>query len=149
MRSFIEFLCENDRVLEHNRPYFHRWVMIYIFHSGAENIDSRSMSEAIPASKKTEVRQDNDHTSQAAPESRSVRESRHAVPQWDRIDETVSRFIRLKHLSSMTEKSYLGWIRRFRHHVRGKSCADLTEHDVKGFLSFSLLNKKLPLQRKR
>lgn len=47
----------------------------------------------------------------------------------------VSRRMRLKHLSYRTEKSYLGWIRRFAAFTSAKEPSAWTEADVKHFLS--------------
>jgi integron integrase len=51
--------------------------------------------------------------------------------------------MRLKHLSPRTEKSYLSWILRFRAFVREKACGSLTEQDLKGFLSYLAVEKKV------
>jgi integron integrase len=62
---------------------------------------------------------------------------------WDGIEKETIRLMRLKHLSPRTEKSYLSWIMRFKLYVRTTACASLTEHDLKSFLSFLAVEKKV------
>jgi integron integrase len=51
--------------------------------------------------------------------------------------------MRLKHLSYRTEKSYLSWIVQFRSFVRSKDCAALTEDDLKNFLSYLAVERRV------
>jgi len=62
---------------------------------------------------------------------------------WNTVEESISRLMRLKHLSYRTEKSYLSWLFRFRAFVQEKDCRELTEHDLKSFLSFLAVEKKV------
>jgi integron integrase len=62
---------------------------------------------------------------------------------WDTIEDRVTRLMRLKHLSFRTEKSYLSWIVRFKSYVHEKECIALTEQDLKNFLSYLAVERKV------
>jgi integron integrase len=62
---------------------------------------------------------------------------------WDTIEETVTRLMRLKHLSFRTEKSYLSWILRFGSFVHQKQPSTLSENDLKNFLSYLAVERKV------
>jgi integron integrase len=51
--------------------------------------------------------------------------------------------MRLKHLSFRTEKSYLSWIVRFESFVKGKDCSAVTEEDLKAFLSYLAVERRV------
>jgi integron integrase len=54
---------------------------------------------------------------------------------WDTLEEKLVRLMRLRHLSYRTEKTYLSWVRRFRTFSLGREVGNLTEDDLKCFLS--------------
>lgn len=66
-----------------------------------------------------------------------------ALSSWDRVADAVSRLMRLRHMSFRTEKSYLSWLRRFREYMKDMSCAELTEQDLKSFLSYLAVELKV------
>lgn len=53
------------------------------------------------------------------------------------------KVMRLKHLSLNTEKTYTGWSRRFQEYVNGKSPNDLSTDDIRSFLSYLAVEKKI------
>jgi len=57
--------------------------------------------------------------------------------------------MRLRHLSLISEKAYLSWIRQFRAYVNDKACGRLTEQDLKSFLSFLAVEKKVAAATQR
>lgn len=63
--------------------------------------------------------------------------------QWANVETAVSRLMRLRQMSYRTEKSYLSWIFRFRSFVREKPCSALTENDLKDFLSYLAVEKRV------
>jgi integron integrase len=65
------------------------------------------------------------------------------VPKWNNVEATVSRLMRLRHMSYRTEKAYLSWILRFRAFVHEKACSAITENDLKNFLSYLAVEKKV------
>lgn len=62
---------------------------------------------------------------------------------WAAVEDRVIQRMRLMHLSFRTEKSYLSWLARFRSFVHEKDCAALTEQDLKDFLSFLAVERKV------
>ncbi len=68
---------------------------------------------------------------------------------WDAAEQSIVRLMRLKHLSVRTERAYLSWIRQFRAYIRNKPCTALTEQDLKGFLSFLAVEKKVAAATQR
>lgn len=54
---------------------------------------------------------------------------------WEALVDEMVRVVRLKHLSLRTEKSYLGWVRRFRAFTDELDPAALGPSDVERFLS--------------
>jgi integron integrase len=62
---------------------------------------------------------------------------------WDSAEDRIKQLMRLKHLSYRTEKSYLSWLVRFKSFVHEKDCTALAEQDLKDFLSFLAVEKKV------
>jgi integron integrase len=81
--------------------------------------------------------------------------SRVDVPQmkisvsWRDMNDILIRVMRLKHLSLKTEKSYLSWIGQFRSFVEAKPIAGLTELDLKNFLSYLAVEKRVAAATQR
>ncbi len=55
----------------------------------------------------------------------------------------MTKLMRLRHMSYRTEKSYLSWIFRFRAFVHDKPCGELNEDDLKSFLSYLAVEKRV------
>jgi integron integrase len=53
------------------------------------------------------------------------------------------KVMRLKHLSLNTEKTYTRWSRQFQGFINGKSPSDLSTDDMRSFLSYLAVEKKL------
>ncbi|MBU5636552.1 integron integrase [Geomonas sp. Red69] len=53
------------------------------------------------------------------------------------------KVLRLKHLSLNTEKTYTGWSRQFQGFLNGKAPDDLSTDDIRGFLSYLAVEKKI------
>jgi integron integrase len=75
--------------------------------------------------------------------------ARLSTVNWDNLAATLDRVMRLKHFSQRTEKSYLSWIRRFKLFVRTKPVATLTEQDLKDFLSYLAVEKRVAAATQR
>jgi integron integrase len=61
----------------------------------------------------------------------------------------VRRVIRLKHLSYRTEKTYLGWITRFRAYCDPKPVPAIAQEDLKSFLSQLALERQVSAATQR
>ena len=53
--------------------------------------------------------------------------------QWKSVDDDMKKMLRLKHLSFRTERTYLGWVRRFYHFLNGQlpNKLDSTQYMIK------------------
>jgi integron integrase len=60
---------------------------------------------------------------------------------WNEVEKQISDIMRLKHLSYRTETSYLSWIMRFRQFTHQKPCSEITERDLKTYLSYLAVEK--------
>ena len=166
MQSFSKFLSQTQGIDSNQLPHFLRWVTLYVGQTHKENVNGKTMNFFLQwlSSRYTESQ---------------VKQARHAlqlysyyrarngfaeaedltapVPKvsspvpanWNLLEEEFIRVIRLKHFSYRTEKSYLSWILRLKAYVRGKSCAAVTEQDVKSFLSFLAVEKKVSAATQR
>lgn len=178
MQSFGDFLKEKDAVPERLRPYFLRWVGIYVSRMAREDVDNKSMTDFLswlsgkyedwqvqqaakslrlyqyyrsrfcPPNPRSNQQASNDQglprvapMLQPRPSKPAV--SPPAVVNWDKVEDTLSRLMRLKHMSLRTEKSYLSWVRRFRSFTRAKPCDHVNELDLKSFLSFLAVEQKI------
>ncbi len=74
---------------------------------------------------------------------RSTQNASLGTLSWSSVEDRVVQRLRLMHLSYRTEKSYLSWLARFRSFVHEKSCSTLTEQDLKNFLSFLAVERKV------
>jgi hypothetical protein len=63
--------------------------------------------------------------------------------QWNQIIEKMINVIRMKHLSPNTEKTYTGWNRQFQAFINGKTPNDLSTDDIRCFLSYLAVEKKI------
>ena len=62
---------------------------------------------------------------------------------WNQIIENMIKVMRLKHLSLNTEKTYTGWSRQFQGFVNGKAPTDLSTDDIRSFLSYLAVERKI------
>lgn len=71
----------------------------------------------------------------------------HASPgadgQWKAVVDDMRNMLRLKHRSVHTVRVYLGWVRRFYRYLEGKSPYRLESEDVKNFMTFLAVEKKV------
>jgi len=65
------------------------------------------------------------------------------------VGETLSRLMRLKHLSLKTEKSYMGWCNRFLSFTGKSKLALLNEQDLRDFLSHLAVEGKVAAATQR
>ncbi len=70
-------------------------------------------------------------------------ESRTEPQQWDNVEAEMKKAIRLKNLSYRTEKSYLGWVKRFRVFVRERAPSEVGGDEFQEFLTYLAIDKKV------
>ena len=62
--------------------------------------------------------------------------------QWKKIEEETVKALRLRHRSLRTEKSYIGWLRRFYSFLGYKEVEKADQTDLKDFLSYLAVDCK-------
>ena len=81
--------------------------------------------------------------------ARATQVRRQLFSSWSRLEQELVRLMRLKHLSLRTEKAYISWMRQFRSFLGSKTCNDLSEQDLKSFLSFLAVEKRVAAATQR
>ncbi len=66
-----------------------------------------------------------------------------APPPDESLERSLSRLMRLRHLSLRTEHAYIAWIRRFRRFTRERTLDALTPDDLRSFLTFLAVERKV------
>ncbi|HUV06500.1 MAG TPA: integron integrase [Spirochaetia bacterium] len=66
-----------------------------------------------------------------------------APSNWKSVREELVRLLRLRHRSYRTEKTYLGWLRRFSVYLNHKSSKEVSCSDLTSFLSYLAVEKKV------
>ncbi len=84
-----------------------------------------------------------------AKNARATQVRRRLFSSWSRLEQELVQLMRLKHLSLRTEKAYLSWMRQFRSFLGSKTCNDLSEQDLKSFLSFLAVEKSVAAATQR
>jgi hypothetical protein len=167
MQSFEDFLRTTGGIEADRRPSFMRWVREYVSFMKRESIDTTAMNaflaslvsrypdwqvkRARHALQLYAYYRARNALGKGEPISASVpeKQKKPVPPSWPGLEDEVVRIIRLKHLSYRTEKSYLSWMRRFRVYVHSKPCRELEEQDLKDYLSFLAVERKVAAATQR
>jgi integron integrase len=62
---------------------------------------------------------------------------------WRLVEERTVNALRLRHRSLSTERSYIGWLRKFRDFAAGKPPEELQGADVQDFLSYLAVERRV------
>jgi len=65
------------------------------------------------------------------------------LDEWKELEDETRKLLRLRHRSLSTEKTYIGWLRRFRGFVKEKATGHLEGKDLQDFLSHLAVDKKV------
>jgi integron integrase len=168
MQSYIEFLFENGHVDGRFIKYYEGWVQQYMTHSKSTAIHEESVNAFLKMlSAKCETWQilqarsalqmyayylSCEKQPQGATKTTpsTTRQAVSVLPfSWDEIREILIKIMRLKHMSLKTESAYLSWITRFRSFTRGKECSQLTDSDLKNYLSYLAVEKHVAAATQR
>jgi integron integrase len=169
MQSFENFLKMTGGIGADQRPSFVRWVDEYVSRMKRQSIDTKAMNvflaSLVSRHPDWEVKKAR-HALQlysyyrarnalgkgepvSATTAESPKQQKPVPASWYGLENEVVRIIRLKHLSYRTEKSYVSWMRRFKVFVHSKPCRELEEQDLKDFLSFLAVEKKVAAATQR
>ena len=171
MQSLPDFFRDVGQVDSRRLPHYLDWVKKYQQRMGRADIEANSMNRFLfsltSGCEEWQVRQarralqlysyyrarnhaaaeDAIHGSGA---TRAANKDLPATPRaWMHIEDEFVRIVRLKHLSYRTEKSYRAWILGFKAFLRGKPGESVTEEDVRNYLSFLAVEKKVSAATQR
>jgi len=158
--QFHSFLVEKRLVPEEKARYFAGWVERFF---ETANVDAaRVPAERVSAFLDELSRQEEPWKVQQAREAirlyryfegtsnpdrpeagADVARDHSADAQWRTLAEEMTRVLRVRHLSLRTERSYLGWLRRFYVFTRAKDPAGLSAEDVEQFVSHLAVEGKV------
>ena len=105
---------------------------VHLYYSGLDNKEQVSTSEAEPPVSGLQVGED----IQAFASDKKI-------GNWARSMEALENEIKVRHYSKKTLKAYVLWAEKLRYFVKGKSPEALDAEDVKGFLNFLAVKKKV------
>ncbi len=166
MLSFTNFLMEKAKIpsklVQNYRSWVNRFLQSYKFSSEDSSKNETSLKEFL--SKLSQqyddwcIRQAQhairlyfyfiDHPKKHFSDTAAV-EYGNYKPEDESLETRIKELLRLKHSSFRTEKTYLGWIKRFRSFTRTKSLAELDEQDLKRYLSYLAVEKKVTAATQR
>ena len=126
---FIEKLKSKQQTdLQQNQAK--KAVMLY--YSGLEKKEPARKPEPDPPAAGLEVRED-----------MQAFVSGKRISPWDRSMEVLENEIRVRHYSKKTLKAYSLWAEKLKYFVSGKPPGELDAEDVKGFLTFLAVKKRV------
>ena len=151
MEQFKKFILSRRLVTEKKCPYYLAWVRRYMdFHqvgpASFASADEAKVAEFLDNLAKKQEAWQVEQAREAlrlfvyyhAQQQRSGagRVARNGTGQkWQEAADEMVRSLRLLHRSLRTEKSYLGWLRRFYLYLQGRPPESITDTDVRDFLS--------------
>jgi integron integrase len=160
-QPFSEFLRARGRIHEHDLGAYLRWIRLFRQHAAESGQEPPGSDNATVASFLELISTQHDAAQR--------RQARHAVGLYlfyrsggirkpalspptpevaprapgETLADTLTRLLRLKHLSLRTEKVYLGWVSRFLAFVGSADMARLTEQELKRFLSHLAVERRV------
>ena len=160
MQPFSEFLRTSAGVSERQVPYFERWVSMYDRHLSSlppSQVGDDATLRAFLTRLGQQFQDWQVDQARRAIQLHAYYKRRFVVPSAppgaDAIDrpvaarstaaDSIAVLIRLKHLSYRTEKIYLGWVSRFLVFVGPKAAEELGEGDLKSFLSYLAVERRV------
>jgi integron integrase len=163
MNDFRSFLLGKCRIPENKVPFYLQWISKYNTFSknSPHGDDSLEISYLNALSRKYE----NWQVQQAkkaislyfyfkTTRSPSNPNTDISIPSeihsdWKSVKEELVRLLRLRHRSFRTEKTYIGWVRRFSCYLNHKSCSDVTQQDLINYLSYLAVEKNVSASTQR
>ncbi|MEW6376703.1 MAG: integron integrase [Thermodesulfobacteriota bacterium] len=166
LRDFEAFILELGNIPEDKIKFYLHWVRRFLksCHYQLENITTESVSrylDSLDADEKIadwQVKQAADAVilyvekylkkslQQVTPLAKDPRETSvdpKASVQWKQTLEEAKNVIRLRHFSLSTEKTYLGWIARFKTFLKDRDPHSLESNDMKKYLTHLALHGRV------
>lgn len=154
--TFTEFLVDRNRYLSKKAYYLNAWVEGYFEFSNIKNkteilspIAKKYLNFLAESKQDWQIKQaetalqlysqyEKDKKTKDCVKKPSVNKK-----NWEQITTDFIRNAKIKHLSTSTIQSYLGWIHKFRQHYQTKEISLLSSNDVKEYLSFLAVKEKV------
>jgi integron integrase len=133
--------CDHARVCQQVDPQIGEEACIEGFLDGlSRRYDAGQVEEARSELRLYLYRRAGRAQDRTAPQSLAA-----VVPpaQEETLQATLTRLIRLRHLSYRTEKTYVAWLNRFAAFVGSSGRAHMTEGQLKRFLSYLAVDRKV------
>ncbi|MDY6934722.1 MAG: integron integrase [Spirochaetota bacterium] len=153
--TFKEFLLKKHRLSEKKIPFYEHWVSRYyeyITNNNLNETDDSVLNTFLHNLGKTyeewQVKQAQDavrlfkYYNSSCKQKTGDGHSREEE-SWKAVEEETIRLLRLKHRSLSTEKTYIGWLRRFYSFMEFKNPDMITQNDFKNFLSYLAVEAKV------
>ncbi len=157
MNDFRSFLLGKCRIPENKVPFYLQWVSKYNTFSknNPPGYDSLEISYLNALSRKYEswqVQQAKNAISLYSyfktTGSPSNLNTDISIPSeihsdWKSVKEELIRLLRLRHRSFRTEKTYIGWVRRFSCYLNHKNSSNVTQQDLINYLSYLAVERRV------
>ena len=156
MNDFASFLRVKCHIAEKKIPFFLHWIVQYNeFASNSKRPDAPVVGvflEKLSCKREDwQVRQAEkavslyDYYRKSLPLSKSDsidRAPAEKLTDWQWAKDELVRQLRLRHRAFSTEKTYLGWVRRFGAYL-DKSTKEVSQEDLKRYLSYLAVERRV------
>ena len=146
--DFREFLIEKGKVPEKQLKYYLKWVSNYnsfILHNAGSDV-SDFISSLEPQFQTWQLEQAEKAVNFYIYYIKTFKINKVIQPaeittSWEDVIIKTRKSCKFQHKSYSTEKSYIHWIYRFEKYLNSKQPADVSENDVKNFLTYLAVQK--------
>jgi len=155
IREFESYLLKKKQIKDKYVPYYMKWVSDCYRYLN-ESVESRLSADRIQTfldhlSKNYEDWQVNqaDYALRLyqfflsrEKQDKGAKEAG-TLDEWKELEDETRNMLRLKHRSLSTEKTYIGWFRRFKDFIKEKAPGNLEGNDLQDFLSHLAVDKRV------
>jgi integron integrase len=154
--GFSEFLDNQPIIPKNQRPFYVRWVEMFL--KAIEDGESAHIADSAVDPFLNDLQRSREawQVKQAADALRlykyflsTRKQNHHDRPsdpfalEWKQASETMTRMLRLKQLSYQTEQTYQYWLRQFYAHIRPLSPKELIDDHIIHFLSYLAAERRV------
>ncbi len=152
--DFKEYLLSVKKVDQKRVPYFLFWTDLYRqFRKTHPKTEDKYFLESLESQYELwQVQQARiailyfkAHSERTASPDDKEKLSRNNINSWQVLYSKTIEELRLQHKSYKTEKAYISWIKRFEIFCSSKSVAMLSQHDIKKYLTFLAIQRRVAI----
>jgi integron integrase len=154
MKDFQRFLSAGHRVSSNKVPFYLGWVrqcFAYCKKKPMESLNNDEVRKFISKLSKYKEKWQIEQAKEAVELYRFYRDrpskDSTSTPsiklKWEAISDDMVNIIRLRHLSLATERSYISWVRSFRHYLGSVLPSSLNESHLKSFLTYLAVERRV------